>query len=60
MEIERQFNCCHWQLECPTKTFKIFGKILENFQKKLPKEHGKSCIGIFYEKYYDSHIPWHS
>ena len=23
------------------------------------KEHGKSCIGIFYEKYCVSNIPWH-
>ena len=27
---------------------------------KIFKEHGKSCIWIFYEKYCVLHIPWHS
>ena len=33
---------------------------IEKVESQRLKEHGNSCIGIFYEKYCASHITWHS
>ena len=41
-----------------SRKFKI--KLNKHWCMVSLKEHGKSCIWIFYEKYCVSHIPWHS
>ena len=62
VDKEIQCNYATVQLKHQTLTPEICKhyKHLQLFFIFSLKEHGKSCIGIFYQKYCVSHIPWHN